>query len=796
MVKNLKINIKNTQLAKALKLKSSTKEAPKKEAKLAEKSPQNKPKVRIIKKQVQEKSATTDLPPPATELPTPVTATDPTPEKVPQKEVIETPPAQEEPSPPSTKESPPKEPDAKAQPKKTAKVQKKETKETTSQVEKKEKKKKPKVETQAKPSGFRDFREFKASRKKVREFDGRDKQGLRANEDEAWRRKKHKRKKSAPSYEQIIRPKTLSIRLPITLKDLAQEMKLKASELIAKLFMQGITLTINDYLDDETTVQLLGHEFSCDISIDRSEEERIQITTKTISEEILETDPKDLSIRPCVVTFMGHVDHGKTSLIDTIRKTKVAHGEAGSITQHIGAFKTKTNAGEITILDTPGHEAFSEMRERGANVTDIVVLVIAGDEGMREQTVEAMNQAKEASVPIVVAISKADKPNYDPEKIYRQLADHELLPESWGGSTITVNCSASTGKGIPELLEMLTLQAEVQELKANPDYRARGTVLESEMHKGLGAVATVLIQNGSLNLGDAIVLGDHSGRIKTMHNDYGENVAIAPPSTPVKITGISGLVEAGSEFIVVKNDKEAKALASARKEGRKRNLHQSVRSGMEKLLQKKAASSQKVLPLIIRADVQGSLEALKTSLLRIPSDKVRIEIVYEGVGEIAESDVELASASGAHILGFHTQIESHTEDLIKQKNIHIRLHDVIYHAVDDIKEEMTNLLDLLPEETDTGKAEVKAIFKSSHLGVIAGCQVSEGSIHRNHFVRVLRGSEQVWGGKIASIKRVQDDVKEVQKGIECGIVFDGFSGVKPGDTIEAYKIIYHKQTLS
>ncbi len=806
MVKNLKINIKNTQLAKALKLKSDPKSA-KKEATLkqaADTTTKKKPRARIIKKkvepeekidqQVEATSADTISTSEKTDsLPTP-----PAPETVQDSGEIEVE------AKPDVPEEAPKEAINNVETPSLDKEKKEQEKPSTSSTKKvetkpkddnKDKKKKLKPDAPAKSSGFRDFREFKAARKKVREFDGRDKQGLRDSDDEAWRRKKHKRRKLPPIEDQILRPKALTVRLPITLKELAQEMKLKASELIAKLFVQGITLTLNDYLDDETTVQLLGHEFSCEITIDRSEEERIQITNKTIAEEIAEAPEEKIKIRPCVVTFMGHVDHGKTSLIDAIRSTKVAQGEAGAITQHIGAFKTKTSAGEITILDTPGHEAFSEMRERGANVTDIVVLVIAGDEGMRDQTVEAMNQAKEASVPIVVAINKSDKANFNPEKVYRELSDHELLPEAWGGSTITVNCSAATGDGINDLLEMLTLQAEIQELKANPHTRARGTVLESEMHKGLGAVATVLVQNGSLHLSDAIVLGNFYGRIKTMHDEMGKNIPKATPSTPVKITGISGLVEAGSEFIVVKNEKEAKDLAAARKEGQRRAAHQSIRSSMDKLLQKKAESSLKVLPLIIRADVQGSLEALKTSLRKIPSDKVRIEIVNEGVGEISESDVELAGASGAHILGFHTQIESHTEDLIKQKKIHVRMHDVIYHAVDDIKETMASLLDLLPEEQDTGKAHVKAIFKSSHLGIIAGCQVTEGTIHRNHFVRIMRGDEQVWGGKIASIKRVKDDVKEVQKGIECGIVLDGFSKVQQDDTIEAYEIIYHKQEL-
>ncbi|MEM8628534.1 MAG: translation initiation factor IF-2 [Chlamydiota bacterium] len=784
MVKNLKINIKNAQLAKALKLPSCKKGTSKQvEEATPEKPAKKHPKVRIIEK----KPSPAEIDPPkvSTEALEPSTP--------PEDFVVESASSVEKAEP----EKPVLPEKEEAKPSETPTTPKESTSDKApSSADKKDKKKKGKPAPAIKPSGFRDFREFKASRKKVREFDGRDKQGLRDTDDEGWRRKKHKRKKSTFSQEQVIRPKRLKVRLPITIKELAQEMKLKAAELVGKLLMQGLTLTINDYLDDETTIQLLGHEFSCDISIDYSEEKRLQITSKTVAEEIADTDAKHLCLRPCIVTFMGHVDHGKTSLIDTIRETKIAAGEAGAITQHIGAFKTSTPSGEITILDTPGHEAFSEMRERGANVTDIVVLVIAGDEGMRMQTIEAMNQAKEAQVPIVVAINKADKPGYDPEKVYRELADQELLPEAWGGSTICVRCSASTGEGIPDLLEMLNLQAEIQELRADPSARARGTVLESEMHKGLGPVATVLVQNGSLRLSDAIVLGDHSGRIKTMHDDLGRHVKVAPPATPVKVTGISGLVEAGSEFIVVKSEKEAKLLAAGRKDGKKRNLQQSVRSGMDKLMQRKAAHAQKVLPLVLRADVQGSLEALKSALLRIHSEKVRIEIVYEGVGEISESDVELAAAARAEIIGFHTQIESHTENLIKQKQVHISLHDVIYHAIDEVKEKMTDLLDPIAEESNTGSAKVKATFKSSHLGVIAGCQVVDGTIHRNHLARVVRDSTEIWSGKIASIKRVQDDVREVQKGVECGLVLEGFSGIKPEDLIQAYEIVYHKQKLS
>ena len=616
--------------------------------------------------------------------------------------------------------------------------------------------------------------------------------GLRSpEEEERWRKARHHKVKKFIQEIPIVRPSQLKVKLPISLKDLAAEMKLKASELIAKLFSQGVVVTLNDLLEDETTIQLLGHEFGCEIAIDSSEEERLRITAKTIKEEIGESTSETLIFRAPVVTFMGHVDHGKTSLIDTIRKTNVAATEAGAITQHIGAFSVQTAMGSITILDTPGHEAFSAMRSRGAHVTDIIVLVIAGDEGMKEQTIEAISQAKEANVPILVAINKCDKPSFDAEKVYRQLADHQLLPEAWGGATITVNCSALTGKGIPELLEMLALQAEILELKANPTSRARGTVLESEMHKGLGAVATVLVQNGTLNVGDALVFGYQWGRIKNLHNQFGQTVPSAGPSTVVKITGLSSLAEAGSEFIVVKNEKEARLLAIAREEGFKKRLLQQSKKGLEGF----GKAEKKALTLILRADVQGSLEALRASLLKIHSEKIDLNIINAEVGEISESDITLAAASKSTIIGFHTAIEAHAEGLIKQLKVTVKLHDIIFHAIDDVKLIMKSLLDKIPQENPRGKAIVKMVFKSSQLGNIAGAQVIEGTIQRNYSARVVRNGEVLWKGKIASLKRGKDDVREVNKDMECGILLDHFPSPQKEDIIETYEITYLEQDL-
>lgn len=646
-------------------------------------------------------------------------------------------------------------------------------------------------------STTKEFRDVKPTRRTEpqRSFDARDRHGLRdTEEDQRWRKKRHKQVRQ---HEDLtIRPTSLKIRTPISIKDLAVEMKLKSAELISKLFLQGVVVTLNDTLDDETTIQLLGHEFGCEISIDTSEEQRIRITDKSVKEEIVGAQAEQLTIRPPVVAFMGHVDHGKTSLIDAIRKSNRAAGEAGAITQHIGAFCCHTPVGDLTILDTPGHEAFSAMRARGADVTDIVVLVVAGDEGIRQQTIEAIEHARSANVTIVVAINKSDKPGFNPENVYRQLADQNLLPEVWGGQTLTVNCSATTGAGIKELLEMLALQSEVLELKADPNERARGMVLESEMHKGMGSVATVLVQNGTLRMGDALVFEQFWGHVKTMHNEFGQNLTEAPPSTPVEITGLSGLPEAGQEFIVVKSEKEAREISAARMQGyRQSSMQQKKPLTLENVVQQATPTTKKILTVILRADVQGSLEALRVALEKIESTKAELNVIFAGVGEISESDIQLAYSSKALVLGFHTRVENHAEPLVKQLKVQVKLHDIIYHAIDDVKVIMTNLLDKIAQETDRGKAIVKAIFKSSQVGLIAGCQVSEGVIQRNYMIRVNRNGDIIGKAQIASLKRVKEDVREVAKGLECGIALAKFTDLQVDDVLESYEITYLTQEL-
>lgn len=793
MAKNLKLKVKNAQLAKALQLnkeKKEEKEAPKKKA-AAEK-----PKPKESKKDVPKKAPAPKEAAPAHEKkPSPPHAA----EKAPP------PKKKEEPLRPSFRKpviKSPKPSTVKAkEEKKEAPAEKNEKKETKQSVQdlKKRDKEKPFSNFEDKPKqGFK--ADFGRNSRDVRKrdegrFDARDRLGLRVGEERTYRRRPRRFRPKRDESE-IIRPKELTVRIPISVKDLAQGMKLKASEIISKMFMQGVVITINDFLDDETMIQLLGHEFGCEITIDTSEEERLRITDKTIQEEILETPAESLKGRAPIIAFMGHVDHGKTSLIDAIRKSNIAGSEAGAITQHIGAFKCHREHGDITILDTPGHEAFTLMRQRGTSITDVIVLVVAGDEGIMPQTDEAINLAKSAAVPLVVALNKCDKEGFNADNVYRQLADRELLPEAWGGEVITVNCSAETGEGVPTLLEMLALQSEILELKANPSTRARGTVIESQMHKGFGSVATVLVQNGTLNLGDALVFEDHYARVKTMHDEHGKAINHAGPASPVKMTGLSGVPSAGCEFIVVDSEKVARKLVEERASGAKREKLKRGRGELESFMSRhQELEEKKVVTLILRADVQGSVEAIKNSLLAIKSDKVELNFISEGVGEISESDVELAAASNAAIIGFHTQVESHADDLIKQKKVLIKRRDIIYQIIDDVKEMMLQSLDKVRQETEKGTAEVKQVFKSSQLGLIAGCLMTDGTIKREYHAKVVRDGNIIYEGDIASLKRVKEDVKEVSKGLECGILLKKFSDYQEGDLIKGFEITYIQQEL-
>ncbi len=625
-----------------------------------------------------------------------------------------------------------------------------------------------------------------------RVFDSRSVDG-----DEIWRRRRHGKQKKSKSDELVIRPKEITITLPITVKELANCMKVKGTEVIQKLFMQGLPITINDALEDITTVEIIGQEFECEIKIDTTQEQRLQITEHSIEQEITNINEEDLVIRPPIVAVMGHVDHGKTSIIDAFRKSNLISGEAGAITQHIGAFAVKTPHGSFTVLDTPGHEAFSAIRARGAVVTDIIILVIAGDEGIKPQTKESIEKAKEANVPIIVAINKADKPGFNADEIYRQLSENELLPEAWGGSVLTINCSAKTKEGIDTLAEMIALQSEVLELKANPKARARGTVLESELHRGQGITATLLVQNGTLRVGDAVIFNQEYGRIKTMQDEHGKSLTTAPPSTAVRVTGLSGVPSSGNEFIMLDDEKEARKIAEERKAAaRHEELKKRSSKSIESMMQHRVDQQRKkTLNIILKADVAGSVEAVRETLLKIPTDKVEINFVSTEVGQISESDIEMARASGALIVGFHTNIERHAEILLKSEKVKILLFDVIYHLVDEVKEHMITILDKVRHETVSGTAKVLATFKASHLGIIAGCKVTEGIIKRSNFTRLFRDEEEIWSGSISSLRRHQDDVKEVKKDIECGIVLSGTNNVKEGDEFKFYEISYITQEL-
>jgi len=609
-----------------------------------------------------------------------------------------------------------------------------------------------------------------------RVFDSRD----AISSEESWKRRRNKKNKTFVPSEDIVRPKSISVKIPISVKELASELKIKASEVIQKLFLAGFPITINDILEDITTIELIGNEFDCEIKIDTALADRLQITDRTLKEEIKDTGEEKLEKRPPIVTVMGHVDHGKTSIIDAFRNSNLAAAEAGAITQHIGAFVCHTDHGSFSVIDTPGHEAFTAIRARGATVTDIIVLVIAGDEGIKTQTDEAIDKAKAAGVPILVAINKVDKPGFNAENIYRQLADRDLLPEAWGGSVITVNCSAKTREGISTLAEMIALQTEILELRSNPNARARGTVLESELHKGLGVTATLLVLNGTLKVGDAVVFEHEWGKTKTMQNEFGQIVHSAPPSTPVKVTGLSGVPPAGNEFIVVASEKEAREIVAKRMSAhRQMKLNQAKnRVALSILEQRVEDMKKKTINIMVKADVGGSLEALKDSLLKIPTDKVIINIVSAEVGQISESDIDLAYASKSIILGFHTKVEPHAEGMIKQKKVKIILKDIIYHMIDEV-----------------ATAKVLTVFRSSRHGNIAGSIITEGLFKRSYMAKLKRDGKIIFEGPIHSLKRMQDDVKEVKKDTECGILLNGFNDFKENDEILGYEITYLEQQL-
>ena len=584
--------------------------------------------------------------------------------------------------------------------------------------------------------------------------------------------------------EKVEEIKTIVIPEVITIKELADKMKLQPSAIVKKLFLQGTIVTINQEIDFEKAEEIaMEYDVLCE------KEKKINVIEELLKEE--EEDEKDMVPRPPVICVMGHVDHGKTSLLDAIRETNVTAKEAGGITQHIGAYVVEANGQKITFLDTPGHEAFTAMRMRGAQATDIAILVVAADDGVMPQTVEAINHAKAAGVEIIVAVNKIDKPSANVERVKQELSEYELIPEDWGGSTVFVPVSAHTKEGIPELLEMILLTAEVKELKANPNRKARGLVIEAQLDKGKGPVATVLVQKGTLHVGDSIAAGSCFGKVRAMMDDKGRRVKEAGPSTPVEILGLNDVPNAGEVFVSTVNEKEARNFAETFITEGKNKLIEDTKAklSLDDLFSQIKAGNVKELPIIVKADVQGSVEAVKQSLVKLSNEEVVVKVIHGGVGTITESDVTLASASNAIIIGFNVRPDATAKSIADREKMDVRLYRVIYQAIEDVEAAMKGMLDPIFEEQVTGHAVVRQTFKASGVGTIAGSYVLDGKITRGCKARITRDGEQIFEGPLASLKRFKDDVKEVNAGYECGLVFEGFNDLKEDDMIEVYIMV-------
>ncbi len=602
------------------------------------------------------------------------------------------------------------------------------------------------------------------------------------------RRGKPVKEKKAPSTQPPKASKRVfKIEEVITVGDLAHRMGIKAADVIKKLIEMGMPTTLNQLLDADTA-KLLAQEYGYEVENVAPEVENL------IDQE--EDREEDLVPRPPVVTIMGHVDHGKTTLLDAIRQSNVTGQEAGGITQHIGAYEVEHGGKSLVLLDTPGHEAFTSMRARGASVTDIVVLVVAADDGVMPQTIEAIDHAKAAGVPIVVAVNKIDKPGAQPDRIRQQLSDHGLTPEEWGGQTLYANVSAKKRTGIEGLLELILLQAEVLELKGNPHKMARGTVIESRLEKGRGPVATVLVQDGTLRVGDSIVTGVQYGKVRALANHKGKRLQEAPPGTPAEVQGLDGLPAAGQKFAVLKDERTARQIALHRQEKDREKTVARPRFSLEDLHRHIEEGDLKELNIVIKADVQGSMEALQFSLAKLSGEKVKVNVIHAGVGGISESDVMLASASTAVILGFNVRPETKAADLAERERVDVRLYSVIYDAVDDIRKAMEGMLEPTFREVSQGRAEVRNTFHISKVGTIAGCHVISGKFTRNASIRLLRDSVVVHEGKLSSLKRFKDDVREVLEGYECGIGIESFNDIRIGDQIEAYVLEKVASTLA
>ncbi|MDA7025818.1 translation initiation factor IF-2 [Bacillus sp. CLL-7-23] len=597
--------------------------------------------------------------------------------------------------------------------------------------------------------------------------------------------KRNKNQHTQPQQEKQIKPKKelpekITFTNSLTVGALAEALGKEPSEIIKKLMLLGVMATINQDLDKDT-VELIASEYGVEV-------EEVIVHEETEFEKYEEHDQEeDLEIRPPVVTIMGHVDHGKTTLLDSIRKTKVVEGEAGGITQHIGAYQIEENGKKITFLDTPGHAAFTTMRARGAEVTDITILVVAADDGVMPQTIEAINHAKAAEVPIIVAVNKIDKPAANPDRVMQELTEHGLVPEAWGGETIFVPLSALSGEGIDELIEMILLVSEVEELKANPNRRAKGTVIEAELDKGKGSVATLLVQNGTLHVGDPIVVGNTFGRVRAMVNDIGRRVKSAGPSTPVEITGLNEVPNAGDQFLVFKDEKTARSVGESRASKQlEEQRSDKAKLSLDDLFEQIKQGDVKEINLVVKADVQGSVEALAAALQKIEVEGVRVKIIHTGVGAITESDIILASASNAIVIGFNVRPDGNAKSTADVENVDIRLHRIIYKVIDEIEAAMKGMLDPEYEEKVIGMVEVRQTFKVSKIGTIAGGYVTEGTITRDSGIRLIRDGVVIFEGEVDVLKRFKDDVKEVAQGYECGITIKKYNDIREGDVIEAY----------
>ena len=600
--------------------------------------------------------------------------------------------------------------------------------------------------------------------------------------------RKGKLKSSKVKRQEFTKPventvKTVEIYEGITVSDLAQKMAVKGAEVVKILFNMGVMATINQSLDQDTAILIveeMGNKYT--LHNENALEEAVTTVDRSGHEQIS---------RAPVVTIMGHVDHGKTSLLDYIRNARVVDGEAGGITQHIGAYSVKTKKGSLTFLDTPGHEAFTSMRARGAKSTDIVILVVAADDGVMPQTEEAIQHAKAAGVPIVVAVNKIDKPEADPDKVIGELAQRNVIPESWGGDVMFVNVSAKTGDGVPDLLDAVLLQSEVLELEAFADGNAEGVIVESRLEKGRGPVATVLIQNGRLNQGDIILCGKEYGRVRAMYNDLGDQISVAGPSTPVEILGLSGVPAAGDEMIVVESDKKAKEVATQRAQKQKEaKIAQEQALKLSNMFNNMGKDGeQQVLKIILKGDVQGSVEAIRESLSKLSTEEVKVDIIASSIGAITSSDVTLAVASTAVIVGFNVRADGAAKKLAESDGVELRYYNIIYDLIDDVKKAMTGLLSPEMKEQIIGIAEVREVYRSSKFGSIAGCMVTEGTVKRTNPIRVLRDNVVIYEGSLESLKRFKDDATEVKKGMECGIGVKNYNDVRAGDQIEVFEVI-------